>query len=279
MTTKIQFTKMQGLGNDFVVIDAVRQSIDMTPARARSLADRYAGVGCDQILIVEEVDASDIDFRYRIFNADGGEVQQCGNGARCFAHFVRDQGLTDKREIRVLTQGGVLDLKLESDNSVTVAMGIPEFEPEKIPFVAEKQRLSYSVDVADRMIEMSVLAIGNPHAVQLVDDVGTAPVLTTGAVIESHCRFPERVNAGFMQILDKNHVKLRVYERGVGETLACGSGACAAVVAGNRLQILNNKVQVEVKGGLLSVSWAGEGQHVYLSGPAYKVFEGNIELN
>lgn len=275
----IEFTKMQGLGNDFVVIDAVRQRVALTPERARHLGDRHRGVGCDQILVVEPPDDAAADFRFRIYNADGGEVEQCGNGARCFARFVRDKGLTDKTDIKVLTSGGPMRMHVADDESVDVDMGVPEFDPERVPFEAPERRSTYPLALNGTEVHVSVLAIGNPHAVQEVEDVGTAPVAEQGPLIESHPRFPRRVNAGFMQIIDRGRIRLRVYERGVGETLACGSGACAAAVAGIQLGKLDNRVQVEVQGGLLSVTWRGEGEPVWMSGPAETVFEGQISLN
>lgn len=275
----IEFTKMQSLGNDFVVIDAVRQSLDLTPEQARRLADRHHGVGCDQILVVEPPGSPDFDFRYRIYNHDGGEVEQCGNGARCFARFVRDQGLTEKTEIKVVTSGGPMQLNVEPDQSVNVNMGVPEFEPAKIPFDAPERRPTYVLAVNGREIEISALAIGNPHAVQIVDDVARAPVAELGPLIERHPRFPRRVNAGFMQIVDRGRVRLRVWERGVGETLACGSGACAAAVAAIQRARVDNRVLVQVQGGVLSVTWRGEGHPVWMSGPADTVFEGRITLS
>lgn len=275
----IEFTKMQGLGNDFVVIDAVRQHVALTPERARHLGDRHRGVGCDQILVVEPPDDAAADFRFRIYNADGGEVEQCGNGARCFARFVRDKGLTDKTDIKVLTSGGPMRMHVADDESVDVDMGVPEFDPERVPFEAPQRRSTYPLALNGTEVHVSVLAIGNPHAVQEVDDVDTAPVAEQGPLIESHPRFPRRVNAGFMQVIDRGRIRLRVYERGVGETLACGSGACAAAVAGIQLGKLDNRVQVEVQGGLLSVTWRGEGEPVWMSGPAETVFEGQISLN
>ena len=228
---KLKFTKMQGLGNDFVVIDAVSQSVSLTPAQLRLLADRHFGIGCDQILLVEKAEG-DADFRYRIYNADGGEVEQCGNGARCFVRYVHDRGMTRKNEIRVETVGGLIIPRLETNGEVTVNMGTPKFEPQEIPFIAEKRAMTYVLDVDGRQVEISAVSLGNPHAVQVVADVDCAPVLTEGALIEHHPRFPQRVNAGYMQVLDRAHIRLRVYERGAGETLACGTGACAAVVTG-----------------------------------------------
>lgn len=274
---KLKFTKMQGLGNDFVVIDACSQKIELNSPQMRFLADRHFGVGCDQILLVEKP-SGDADFKYRIFNADGGEVEQCGNGARCFARFVHDKGLTGKKEILVETLSGVIRPRLEEDGQVTVNMGIPRFEPEEIPFVAERRSLTYLLDVGGEEAEISALSMGNPHAVQIVADVDSAPVSRQGAMIESHERFPMRVNAGFMQIVDRHAIRLRVFERGAGETLACGTGACAAVVAGIVRGLLDARVVVGTRGGELAVSWEGEGYPVWMTGPAVSVFEGEIEL-
>jgi diaminopimelate epimerase len=275
----IEFTKMQGLGNDFVVIDAVRQSVALSREQARRLADRHLGVGCDQILVVEPSGDPHFDFRYRIYNSDGGEVEQCGNGARCFARFVRDKGLTDKTEISVQTSAGPMYFNVGPGDSVNVNMGIPVFEPAEIPFDAPRREPTYLLEVNGEPVHISALAIGNPHAVQEVEDVSLAPVTEQGPLIESHPRFPRRVNAGYMQVVDRGRIKLRVWERGVGETLACGSGACAAAVAGIQLGKLDERVQVEVKGGVLSISWWGEGHPVWMAGPADSVFEGRIELN
>lgn len=274
---KIKFTKMQGLGNDFVVIDAFSTKIELNSQQSRLLADRHFGIGCDQILLVEKP-SGDADFRYRIFNADGGEVEQCGNGARCFVRFVHEKKLTEKREIRVETLSGVISPRLEEDGQVTVNMGEPVFEPEDIPFVAESRKPTYLLEVGGEKIEISALSMGNPHAVQVVRDVDAAPVETQGALIESHSRFPKRVNAGFMQVLDRSHVRLRVFERGAGETLACGTGACAAVVAGIERGLLDAVVTVGTRGGELVVRWEGEGHPVWMTGPAVSVFEGEIEL-
>jgi diaminopimelate epimerase len=275
---KLTFTKMQGAGNDFVVLDGVRQAIDLTPDQYRALADRHFGVGCDQILLVEPSRRADCDFRYRIFNADGGEVQQCGNGARCFVRFVHEQGLTPKREIRVETAAGVIVPRLEEDGRVTVDMGPPRFEPAEIPFQAPERALTYVVEVDGEPIELSAVSMGNPHAVRVVCNLDAAPVATLGAKLESHPRFPERVNVGFMQVLHRREVRLRVYERGAGETLACGTGACAAVVAGIQRDLLDREVLVHALGGNLTIRWAGEGQSVFLTGPAVTVFQGRITL-
>lgn len=269
---------MQGLGNDFVVIDAFSRKIDLNSQQLRFLADRHFGVGCDQILIVEKPSGKEADFRYRIFNADGGEVEQCGNGARCFVRFVHDRKLTDKREILVETLGGMISPRLEEDGQVTVNMGEPIFEPRDIPFLADKKSLTYGLDVDGKEVEISALSMGNPHAVQVVPDIDSAPVTVQGALIESHPRFPKRVNAGFMQLVDRKSIRLRVYERGAGETLACGTGACAAVVAGIARGLLDNAVRVGTRGGDLVVRWEGEGHPVWMTGPAVSVYEGEIEL-
>ena len=275
---KIRFTKMQGLGNDFVVLDAVSHSFVPTPAQARFLADRHFGVGCDQILVVEKPTQAGIDFRYRIFNADGGEVEQCGNGARCFVRYVVDHGLTAKREITVETRAGIIAPKLEDDGSVTVDMGVPRFAPADIPFASDSDAIVQPLRVADRDIDISAVSMGNPHAVQVVADVDTAPVATDGPLIEAHARFPQRVNAGFMQVVDRRHIRLRVYERGAGETLACGTAACRAVMAGIRRGLLDSPVRVTTRGGDLTIAWAGVAQPVLMTGPAVTVFEGDIEI-
>ena len=275
---RIRFSKMQGLGNDFVVIDGVRQAISLSGDQLRHLGDRHFGVGCDQILLVEKSERPEIDFRYRIFNADGGEVEQCGNGARCFVRFVHEQGLTDKREIRVETMKGVIALRLENDDNVTVDMGVPEFVPEKIPFVSDSSELVQALDLADITVGITAVSMGNPHAVQVVDDVDQAPVAIQGPLIENHPRFPQRVNAGFMQITGRNSIRLRVFERGAGETLACGTGACAAVVAGIARGLLDSPARVTTRGGDLSIAWGGPGLPVLMTGPAVTVFHGEIEL-
>ena len=275
---KLTFTKMQGLGNDFVVLDGIRQSLELTPEQLRFMANRHFGIGCDQILLVEAGTRPDVDFRYRIFNGDGAEVEQCGNGARCFARFVHQQGLTTKREIRVETMRGVIVPRLEEDGSVTVDMGVPVFAPDEIPFVSDRDDLLQPLRVADEEWAMTAVGMGNPHAVQVVADVDTAPVERLGPLIESHPRFPQRVNAGFMQVLDRHAIRLRVFERGAGETLACGSGACAAVVAGIARGLLDSPVRVETRGGELSIVWNGQGTPVSMTGPALTVFNGEIEL-
>jgi len=275
---KLKFSKMHGLGNDFVVLDGIRQTLSLTPEQLCYLADRHFGVGCDQILLVEKATQPGIDFRYRIFNADGGEVEQCGNGARCFVRFVHEQGLTDKREIRVETMKGIITPRLEGDGNVTVDMGVPRFLPAEIPFHADDDVIVHMLDVADETLETSVVSMGNPHAVQVVDSVDTAPVDEHGPLIEKHERFPQRVNAGFMQIVDRHAIKLRVYERGAGETMACGTGACAAVVAGIRRGLLDSPVRVTTRGGELNIAWGGAERSVLMTGPAVTVFSGEIEL-
>ena len=275
---KLKFSKMHGLGNDFVVIDGVRQNIRLTPEQVRFLADRNFGIGCDQLLLVEASEQPEVDFRYRIFNADGGEVEQCGNGARCFARFVHEAGLTDKREIRVITQKGIIMPRLEADGQVTVDMGEPRFAPAEIPFASDEEQMTYSLEVAGAVLEISVVSMGNPHAVQVVADVDAAPVAEQGPLIQAHPRFPARVNAGFMQALDRSHIRLRVFERGAGETLACGTGACAAVVAGIRRGLLDSPVVVATRGGALTIAWNGAGHPVLMTGPAVTVFTGEIEL-
>ncbi len=275
---KLKFSKMHGLGNDFVVLDGVRQPVSLTPEQLRYLADRNFGVGCDQILLVEKPGRPDVDFRYRIFNADGSEVEQCGNGARCFVRFVHDVGLTDKREIRVETLKGVIAPRLEANGNVTVDMGEPRFLPADIPFLHDDDVVVYNLDVADETLEIGVVSMGNPHAVQVVDNVEQAPVGEHGPLIENHQRFPQRVNAGFMQVVDKHAIKLRVYERGSGETLACGTGACASVVSGIRRGLLESPVRVTTRGGDLNIAWGGPGRPVLMSGPAVTVFTGEIEL-
>jgi len=319
---KLKFSKMQGAGNDFVVLDGINQNIALTPAQFQALADRHFGIGCDQILLVQPATRPDCDFRYRIFNADGGEVQQCGNGARCFVRFVSEQGLTAKREIRVETAAGVIVPRLEDDGQVTVDMGPPRFEPAEIPYLPERatgfpplpqagegrgegscnmdaatlakvphpnpspacgrgamsEGSVYVIDVEGEPIEISVLSMGNPHAVRVVCNVDSAPVVELGAKIEHHPSFPERVNVGFMQVIHRREIRLRVFERGAGETLACGTGACAAVVAGISRGLLDATVQVHTLGGDLFIRWAGNGHNVFLTGPAVTVFRGEIVL-
>ena len=275
---RLKFTKMQGLGNDFVVIDATRVPVSLDAATARRLADRRFGVGCDQVLVVEAPRTAETEFHYRIFNADGGEVENCGNGARCFARFVRDKKLTDKDELRVGTAAGILVLRIQPDARVSVAMGVPEFEPARIPFLAEQRALTYELRVGGATRRIFALSMGNPHAVQVVPDVDLAPVAVEGPIIETHARFPQRVNAGFMQVVDRHAIRLRVYERGAGETLACGTGACAATVAGIQAGLLDTPVVVATRGGALEIAWAGEGCSVIMTGPACSVFEGEIDL-
>ena len=274
---KLKFTKMHGLGNDFVVLDGINQKIDLDRQQIRTLADRHFGIGCDQLLLVEEAEGT-ADFRYRIFNADGGEVEQCGNGARCFVRYVHEHGLTHKNEIRIETLSGVISPKLEVNGDVTVNMGKPQFEPEEIPFIAEKRELTYSLEIQGRLVTISVVSMGNPHAVLLVQSVDTAPVEVDGALIEVHPRFPKKVNVGFMQIVDRSRIRLRVFERGAGETLACGTGACAAVVVGIRLGLLDRQVTVSTRGGELTINWDGNDAPVWMTGPAVTVFEGEINL-
>jgi diaminopimelate epimerase len=263
---KLGFTKMQGAGNDFVVLDCTRESFWLKQEQLRRVADRHFGVGCDQILVVERPRDPAADFRYRIFNADGGEVEQCGNGARCFVKFVHARGLTAKREIRVETLGGTIQPRLEPDGEVSVDMGRPS-QP-----VAER------LNVQGRHIEVTIVSIGNPHAVQVVPDVASAPVIVQGPLLETHPRFPNRVNAGYMQVLERGAIALRVWERGAGETLSCGTGACAAVVAGISRGLIDSPVKVQTRGGTLTVAWAGSDNAVFMKGPAATVFEGQIEL-
>lgn len=275
---KLRFTKMHGLGNDFVVFDATRAPLALQRDQLRRIADRHFGIGCDQILLVEAAHMAGTDFHYRIYNADGGEVEQCGNGARCFARYVRDRGLTAKQEIRVGTLAGVIVARIEADGDVTIDMGVPEFEPARIPFDAPRRAPIYSLEVAGETIEISALSMGNPHAVQVVEDSERAAVAIQGPAIEYHPRFPQRVNAGYMQVLARDQIRLRVYERGAGETLACGTGACAAVVAGIQRGLLDQRVRVATHGGDLSILWEGEGQSVRMTGPAVTVFEGELEI-
>jgi len=276
---QLRFTKMHGLGNDFVVIDAISQPVDLSPARVRFLADRHFGVGCDQLLVVEAPTQAGVDFRYRIFNADGGEVEQCGNGARCFVRFVHDKGLTDKRAIRVETESGIIQPRLEDDGQVTVDMGVPVLDPARIPFDSDADAVVQPLVVGSETLAVTAVSMGNPHAVQVVADVDQAPVEAQGPAIESHPRFPARVNAGFMQVVDTHTIRLRVYERGAGETLACGTGACAAVVAGILRGLLESPVRVETRGGAMSIAWAGRGEPVLMTGPAVSVFDAQIEID
>ena len=269
---------MHGLGNDFVVLEALTRPLALTPNQLRRIADRHFGVGCDQILQVEPPRQPDTDFYYRIFNADGGEVEQCGNGARCFVRYARDHGLTAKRELRVGTRGGIIVPRLEDDGQVTVDMGVPEFEPSRIPFDAPARAVSYGLDVDGRRLDICALSMGNPHAVQVVADIERAPVAREGPLIERHPRFPQRVNAGYMQVMSRRRILLRVFERGAGETLACGTGACGVVVAGRLNNLLDAKVIVHLKGGDLVIEWEGEGAPVFKTGPAVRVFTGEIEI-
>ncbi len=286
---KLKFTKMHGAGNDFVVIDAINQKIDFTPEQWKALADRRFGVGADQMLVVEKSTVPGCDFRYRIYNNDGGEVEQCGNGSRAFVKFVVEKGLTSARKITVETLAGIISPRLEDDGSVTVDMGAPVLDPAQVPFDAEGLQgqpegrdtlwpLVLELGGQREAVQVSVVSMGNPHAVQVVPDVDTAPVELMGPLIEHHPRFPKRVNAGFMQLVNRQHIKLRVFERGAGETLACGTGACAAAVAGIRRGLLDSPVRVDARGGQLSIAWAGEGQPVYLTGPAVTVFEGEMTI-
>jgi len=273
----LRFTKMHGLGNDFIVFDALDRKLTPTPELCRRLADRRFGIGCDQILLVEQPRSPTMDFYYRIFNADGSEVEQCGNGARCFARFVTDKGLTAKRTLSVGTAAGDIRLYLEEDDMVRVDMGVPRFEPEHIPFVADAAAERYPLEVEGRTLNIGAVSMGNPHAMLPVEDLATTPVPALGALIESHPRFPQRVNAGFMQILDAGNIRLRVYERGVGETLACGTGACAAVAVGRRWGLLAERVRVNLPGGELVIEWPDESGTIRMTGPAVSVFEGEFE--
>ncbi len=274
----IQFTKMHGLGNDFVVIDAINQSINLSPEQIRHIADRHFGIGCDQLLLVEKPQTNAAEFRYRIFNADGGEVEQCGNGARCFARFVVDKQLTKNTEIAVETQSGLIVLTLEADGQVRVNMGVPQFSPLSLPFNAEMQALQYELQSSLGPLSIGAVSMGNPHAVLQVENVEQAAVEILGPEIESHIRFPERVNVGFMQILSADSIRLRVYERGAAETLACGTGACAAVAVGRLQGKLAECVKVSLPGGELVIRWGGENEPLFMTGPVSHVFEGKISL-
>jgi diaminopimelate epimerase len=269
---------MHGAGNDFIIVDALRAPLSLDAAAIRRLSDRHLGIGFDQMLVVEPARSRDTDFFYRIFNADGGEVSQCGNGARCFVRYVRDKGLSAKNAIRVETRSGIIEPRLEPDGRVTVNMGVPIFEPVRIPFQSDRLQPTYPLEVGGRSREISALSMGNPHAVQVVADVDAAPLAVEGPLIEGHARFPERVNAGYMQILGRSHIKLRVFERGAGETLSCGTGACAAAVAGIARGLLESPVKVDTRGGVLEIAWAGDAQAVFMTGPAQSVFEGEIEV-
>ncbi|GHC34518.1 diaminopimelate epimerase [Aidingimonas halophila] len=274
----LHFTKMHGLGNDFMVVDLVTQRARLSIDQIRRLADRHFGIGFDQLLIVEPPQNPDMDFRYRIFNADGGEVENCGNGARCFARFVRDQRLTHKREIHVETQTGALTLTVEDDDRVTVDMGEPSFDPAVVPFDAADDHIVHDLTVDDARIQAGVLSMGNPHVVLEVDDVDTAPVARLGPALESHARFPARVNVGFLQYMSPHEARLRVFERGTGETMACGTGACAAVAHGIRRERLASPVTIHLLGGDLTIDWAGPGQHLFMTGPAERIFDGRVHL-
>ena len=275
---KLRFTKMHGLGNDFVVIDAIHQTVDLTAAQLRHIADRHFGVGCDQILLVEPAINADADFRYRIFNADGGEVSQCGNGARCFVRFVHDHDLSEKTTLRVETLSGIIEPQLLDTGDVSVNMGAPHFAPADVPFIADAIALLYPLQVGEERIHITAVSMGNPHAVLRVSDLDTAPVATLGAALATHPRFPEGANAGFMQVITPHEIRLRVYERGAAETLSCGTGACAAVVAGIINGWLQTPVIVHTRGGDLTIEWAGEDHPVMMHGPATTVFEGELEL-
>lgn len=275
---RIPFTKMHGLGNDFIVFDATARPLALTPAHVRHIADRHFGVGCDQVLLVEASDRADIDFRYRIFNADGAEVEQCGNGARCFARFVHDRALSAKREIAVATKGGVIYPRLEANGEVSVNMGVPRFNPADVPFAADVEALVYTVEVNGAPVEVSVVSMGNPHAVLFVPDVTAAPVATLGPALERHARFPRRVNVGFVEVVSRYHLRVRVFERGAGETRACGTGACAAMVSAHRRGLVDGAARVSLPGGDLHIGWQGPGTPVWMRGPATAVFEGVIDL-
>ncbi|EPA8653394.1 diaminopimelate epimerase [Photobacterium damselae] len=275
---QINFSKMHGLGNDFMVVDAVTQNVFFSPDMVRRLADRHRGIGFDQLLIVEPPYDPETDFHYRIFNADGSEVEQCGNGARCFARFVSMKGLTNKYHILVSTKAGKMLLKLENDDQVTVNMGVPIFDPAKIPFRANQAEKTYILRAGDQTVFCGAASMGNPHCVTVVDDVLTADVETLGPLLESHERFPERVNVGFMQVMSRSEVKLRVYERGAGETQACGSGACAAVAIGRQQGLLDEEVTVSLPGGDLRIRWNGNGSNLFMTGPVAHVFDGQVLL-
>ena len=274
----LRFTKMHGLGNDFMVIDLVTQHAQLSAKQIRQWGDRHTGVGFDQLLLVEPPSTPDADFRYRIFNADGSEVEQCGNGARCFARFVQDKRLTAKQTIHVETAGGPIVLKVNRDKQITVDMGAPRFVPAEIPFQADAEACEYSLEVGGETLQVAAVSMGNPHCVTLVSDVRDGTLERLGALIEAHPRFPRKVNAGFMQVVDRQHARLRVYERGVGETQACGTGACAAAVAGIRLGLLDSPVQIDLPGGRLQIEWAGPGQPVLMTGPATRVYEVQIRV-
>ncbi|SEA21466.1 diaminopimelate epimerase [Microbulbifer marinus] len=275
---RVKFSKMHGLGNDFVMLDGITQRIKLSPEKIRRLADRHLGVGCDQVLLVESPRNPDADFRYRIFNADGGEVENCGNGARCFARFVRERRLTGKKQLLVETAAGMLELNMLDNDQVSVDMGAPILEPEQIPFAADRRAETYPLDVDGEVFTIGAVSMGNPHAVLLVDDVDSAPVHTIGPKIESHERFPQRVNVGFLQIESRDRARLRVFERGVGETRACGTGACAAMVSARLRDLVDDSVEIELPGGTLTIHWSGPGQPVTMTGPATTVYHGQIIL-
>ena len=274
----LRFTKMHGLGNDFMVLDLISQPAHIQPKHAQAWGDRHTGVGFDQLLLVEAPSNPDVDFRYRIFNADGSEVEQCGNGARCFARFVIDKRLTVKKQIRVETKGGIIELNLRPDGQITVDMGPPRLDPKVIPFQAESEALSYSVDVDGQSVELAAISMGNPHAVLRVDDLDNAPVHSLGPKLEHHPRFPQRVNVGFLQVVNRQHARLRVWERGAGETQACGTGACAAAVAAIRQGWMDSPLHLDLPGGKLCIEWAGPSQPVMMTGPAVRVYEGQVRL-
>ncbi|MBO0612631.1 diaminopimelate epimerase [Thiothrix fructosivorans] len=278
VSSALNFTKMHGLGNDFVVLDGINQCVDLSTAQIRHIADRHLGVGCDQLLLVEAYDGADAEFRYRIFNADGSEVEQCGNGARCFARFVYDQGLTQHTTIPVVTASGRIVLQIQADGQVTVDMGVPVLEPAQIPFISAQRQTLYTLETHTTSVALAAVSMGNPHAVLQVPDVESAPVSTLGAALESHPAFPKRVNVGFMQVIGRDHIRLRVFERGCGETQACGTGACAAVVAGRLQGLLDEQVTVSLPGGDLQIRWQGEGQPVRMTGPTATVFRGTLTL-
>ncbi len=269
---------MHGLGNDFVVINAIDQTLSLDSEIIMRIADRHRGIGCDQVLIVEAPRSEEFDFFYRIFNADGSEVEQCGNGARCFARFVRDKALTDQDTIRVETISGPMSLQIEANDQITVNMGVPRFEPDDIPLQREQRQLSYNMDIDGEVIQFGAVSIGNPHAVIRVDDIDAAPVSTLGPLLESHEDFPQRANIGFIHVANENQLNLRVYERGAGETEACGSGACAAMIIARQQGWVSDSVTVTLRGGTLRISWKGEGEPVWMTGPATHVFDGQITL-
>jgi diaminopimelate epimerase len=276
--TRLRFTKMEGAGNDFVVVDATREAFDLCAAEIRRLADRHTGIGFDQLLVIEPPRTQDTDFYYRIFNADGGEVSQCGNGVRCCVRYVHDKKLSNKKSIRVETASGVIEPRLEANGEITVDMAEPVFEPADIPILVPRAELTYTITVGDTDIEIGAVSMGNPHAVQVVFDIEAAPVISQGPMIENHALFPDRANAGYMQITDRHNIRLRVWERGAGETLSCGTGACAAAVSGIRWGLLDSPVQVHTRGGELQIVWQGEGGSVLMTGPARTVYEGEIDI-